>query len=449
MHTTRQTDAESIWEAGKSAVDPGRLIRAALSVEGDTLSIGPNAFDLKTIGRIAVVGAGKAGRAMAEAVEDVLGPDLLEAKNVTGSVNVLEEDAGVLSAITLHGSRPRAMPIPTKEGQAGTEKMLEILKSLNESDLAICLLSGGGSAMMPAPVPAVSLAAKQEVTKLLSEAGATITELNTVRKHLSQVKGGRLAEQCSAGKLVSLIISDVVGDRLDTIASGPTAADDTTFEEALRILENPAIRDRVPKEILDYIGRGTRGDVKDTPRSLPGSIVNLVIGSNAIALTASEARARELGYEVLNLGSRIEGESGEVAVVLAALALSIKHEGRPVRPPVCVLAGGETTVSNVAPGGKGGRNQELVLAALDHLSEWEMDGILIWSAGTDGEDGPTDAAGAFADGEVLDAARTRGLAPRRFLEESRSYDFFKEAGGHVITGATGTNVMDVCVILVA
>ncbi|MGB5158881.1 glycerate kinase type-2 family protein [Desulfobacterium sp. N47] len=449
MSFKMQADARLIWEAGLGAVDPERLATGAVSVVAGKLIIGAHSFELDAIERIAVVGAGKAGRAMAEAIESILGPELIAEKNLSGIVNVLDKDAGKLSRIVLNGSRPTASAFPTPEGQAGTESMLDIVKSLHDNDLAICLLSGGGSAMMPAPVTGVSIDAKRKVTKLLSEAGATISQLNTVRKHLSRVKGGRLAEQCSAGALVSLIISDVVGDRLDTIASGPTAVDKTSFADALRIVENPAIFDRVPKEVLNHITKGANGAIQETPKSLPPSIINLVLGNNVVALAAAEEQASRLGYNVLNLGSRIEGEAREVAVVLAAIALSIKHESKPLRPPVCILAGGETTVSGVAPGGKGGRNQELVLAALEHLSGWGMDGILIWSAGTDGEDGPTDAAGAFADESIMNAAHRQGLIPQHYLAESRSYDFFGKAAGHIKIGPTGTNVMDICIILVS
>ncbi|MFH0778333.1 MAG: DUF4147 domain-containing protein [Candidatus Eisenbacteria bacterium] len=441
-------DATIIWYAAVRAVSPGALVGRTVAVEGDRLVAGPHTFDLRKIDRVAVIGAGKAGRPMAEAIESVLGKRLMVAKKLQGWVNVLDEDAGRLSRVVLHGSRQAASPLPTPRGVRGTKAMLNIVRSLGPSDLAICLLSGGGSAMMPAPVPEVPLGAKRQVTGLLSKAGATIGQLNAVRKHLSQVKGGRLAEACLAGTLLCLIISDVVGDRLDTIASGPTVADETTFADALRVFSDLGVSDRVPPEVMNHIRKGVLGRVEDTPKHTSPIVRNLVIGSNAIAIRAAEAKARELGYGVLNLGSYLEGEAKEVGVVLASLALSIKRDGRPLRPPVCLLAGGETTVSRVAPGGKGGRNQELILAAVNHLQERGMDGILMLSGGTDGEDGPTDAAGAIANERTLASVRQLGLVPRHYLERSRSYDFFARAGGHLKTGPTGTNVMDVCVILV-
>jgi glycerate-2-kinase len=302
--------------------------------------------------------------------------------------------------------------------------------------------------MMPAPVAGVTFSAKRDVTKLLSERGATIEELNTVRKHLSTVKGGRLAQECNAGLLISLILSDVVGDRLDSIASGPTAPDPTTFMDALSVLNKPEISDLIPHEVMDHIARGVRGEIVDTPSHLPTSVVNLVIGNNATALEKAEMSARKLGYNILNLGSYMEGEAREVGTSLVSLARSIKRDGKPIPPPACILWGGETTVSNVAPRGKGGRNQELVVAAIDHAFDEGMQGIMLFSASTDGEDGPTDAAGGFADEGVVNSCKALGLHPRRFLDRSDSYRFLNRVGGHYKSGPTGTNVMDITLALV-
>ncbi len=445
---TLLADASEIWQAALQAVDPTRLVQRAVSVEPGWLRLGQHAYRRHQVRRLAVVGGGKAGRAMAEALENALGEEWLERKAVRGLINVLDEQAGQLSHIVLNGSRPAGAPWPTEAGQAGAETMLRMVASLGPSDLAVCLLSGGASAMMPAPVPGVSLQSKRLATQLLSQKGANIEDLNTVRKHLSQIKGGHLAQRCTAGSLVSLIISDVVGDRLEVVASGPTAPDPTTYSQALAVLVRHGILALAPPEVVNHLQRGARGELPETPKSLPPTVHNVVIGSNRNAVEAASARARQLGYRVLDLGSRLEGEAREAGVWLASLALSIRHEGRPLAPPACVVVGGETTVSAVAPGGKGGRNQELILSGLNHLSRYGMEGILLWSAGTDGEDGPTDAAGAWVDQTVLRAAQERSLELQTFLTHSRSYDFFAAAGGHVRSGPTGTNVMDLSMVLV-
>jgi glycerate-2-kinase len=385
---------------------------------------------------------------MAEALEATIGPAAMKSKRLEGWVNVLNPQAGKLSRIVLHGSRSPASPWPTANGVRGTGTMVDIMRSLGPDDLAICLLSGGGSAMMPAPAAGVPLSAKKEVTKLLSRRGATIEDLNCVRKHLSKVKGGRLAQARGPGALVSLIISDVVGDRLDIIASGPTVPDKTTYKDALSVLNKFEVSDEAPHQVMDHIARGVRGEVEETPDQLPGTVANLVIGSNSAALSGAEKEARRLGYNVINLGSCVEGEAGEIGKALAGLARGIKDCGRPVAGPACVLWGGETTVSDVEPRGKGGRNQEMVLSALDHLSVAGMDGVLIFSASTDGEDGPTDAAGGFADQSALNVCRSCGLDPRRFLKASNSYRFLDRVGAHFKPGPTGTNVMDISIVLV-
>ncbi|NOZ21702.1 MAG: DUF4147 domain-containing protein [Planctomycetes bacterium] len=442
-------DARAIWDAAVAAANPDKLIKDAVRVDGGTLTVGPRTFDLAKVRRIAVVGCGKAGTAMARALEEVLGEKLLEAKQLVGWVNVPDDCAGKLSHITLHGSRPPGQNSPAVAGVRGTEEMLRILNSLRPTDIAICLISGGGSALMPAPVDQVPLEDKQAVTDLLSKNGATINELNAVRKHLSRVKGGHLAAASCAGETISLIISDVVGNPLDVIASGPTAPDHTTFADALAVFDRLGVRNQAPAAVVRYIERGAAGEFPETMKALPDSVTNVVIGDNAIALKAAEAKAKELGYNVLNLGSYIEGETQDVGIVHAALALSVTHDATPLSPPACILSGGETTVSNVAEGGKGGRNQEFVLAALDKLQDRGIKDMLILSGGTDGEDGPTDAAGAFADEAVLSEMLEKRVVPGEYLCSSRSYDFFDQLNALLKTGPTHTNVMDVRVILVA
>jgi len=452
QNTQLRRDAAAIWQAGVDAVAPGLLMRRAVRIEGQRLLVGPNALPLAKVARIRVVGAGKAAAGMTAGLLDALGPAVCEQKHLSGIVNALDEDAADGPRVKLHAARPAGDPFPCERGAEGSRRMLELVSTCDGRDLVLCLLSGGGSALMPCPVQEVSLAQKREITALLGAAGATIGQLNAVRKHLSRIKGGRLGEACRAGRLISLIISDVVGNPLDVIASGPTTPDPTTFAEALGVLERSGLLAKAPDRVVQHLRRGAAGDVAETPKSLPESCSNVIIGDNATALAAAAARARRLGYNVLDLGGQLEGESWDVGVMLADLCRRIVETGEPCATPACVVSGGETVVSNVASGGKGGRNQEIALAAACRLGEGVgpdvQDRALVLSGGTDGEDGPTDAAGAFVDRGVLDAVRRLGLEPADYRARSRSYDFFDQAAGLVKTGPTGTNVMDLRVALV-
>jgi glycerate 2-kinase len=269
-----------------------------------------------------------------------------------------------------------------------------------------------------------------------------------VRKHLSRIKGGRLAQQFAGKLLVSLIISDVIGDPLDVIASGPTAPDPTTFADALAVLARFQLTSQVPRAVLDHLERGASGQVPETPKTLPDNIRNYILGNNARSLAAAQAKAEELGYRVLNLGSYIEGETQSVAVALAGIVRSIRADGQPLPPPVCLLSGGETTVTLLPGHGLGGRNQEFVLAAMVKLGPEGMRRIVLLSGGTDGEDGPTDAAGAVADEATWSRAQALHLDPTLFLDRHDAYHFFEGTGDLFKTGLTQTNVMDVRVILI-
>jgi hydroxypyruvate reductase/glycerate 2-kinase len=324
--------------------------------------------------------------------------------------------------------------------------MLRLARAAGPSDVALCLLSGGGSALLPAPAPGLSLADKQDVTLLLHRCGATINEMNAVRKHLSALKGGRLAEAFRGRALYSLIISDVIGDPLDVIASGPTAPDPTTFADALAVLERYGLRGQAPPAVLRHLQRGAAGEIAETPKVLPASVHNLILGSNVRALAAAERQAQTLGYQVLNLGSHLEGETRAVAQTLAGIARSIRAQGVPLGPPVCVLSGGETTVTLGPDHGLGGRNQEFVLASLLELGN--DPGVVMLSGGTDGEDGPTDAAGAVADADTLQRAQQLQLDARDYLNRHDAYHFFQATGDLLQTGLTQTNVMDVRVVLI-
>jgi hydroxypyruvate reductase/glycerate 2-kinase len=437
----RRKHARLIWDAAVAAAQPKQLIH---DVFDDPTS--PIASALRSARRILVVGCGKAGAAMSEAIEDILTPFL---DRVEGIVNVPAESVQPLKKIQLHAARPAGTNQPTAEGVEGTRRILKLLAGAGPLDVALCLLSGGGSALLPAPVEGVTLEDKQQVTRLLHACGATINEMNTVRKHLSLSKGGRLAQAFQGSILFSLIISDVVGDPLDVIASGPTAPDPTTFADALAVLEKFELTERTPASIRDHLLRGAAGRVPETPTVLPDNVHNFIIGNNVKSLAAAQSRAEELGYRVLNLGSYIEGETRQVAIAMAGLVRSIREQGVPFPPPICLLSGGETTVTLLPDHGLGGRNQEFVLALTAKLGRRGRDRVVVLSGGTDGEDGPTDAAGAVADEETWRTSEEKRLAPNTFLARNDAYHFFALTGDLLRTGLTRTNVMDVRVILIA
>jgi hydroxypyruvate reductase/glycerate 2-kinase len=435
-----RADARAIWDAAVTAAQPRPLVEAALTT-------GPDAEVVRAAGRVIVVGAGKAGAGMAAGLEaaraDILG-------RVEGIVNVPEGDTPLPKRVRLHPARPAGVNEPTPAGVVGTEAMLRLLASADPGDVAVCLLSGGGSALLPAPAEGIALADKLAVTRLLHRSGATIGEMNAVRKHLSRVKGGRLAEAFRGRLLLALAISDVVGDPPDVIASGPTAPDPTTYADALAVLDRYDLRKRVPAAVLDHLARGAAGQIPETPKVLPPNVVNRVIGSNRLSLDAAAATAAGLGYRVLDLGALVEGETRHVATAAAGVVRSVRRDRVPVAPPACLLIGGETTVALGDGSGKGGRNQEFVLAVLAKLAEQPggLDGVTVLSGGTDGEDGPTDAAGAVADAGTPARAAALGLSPADHLRRHDAYPFFDATGDLLRTGLTGTNVMDVRVILI-
>jgi hydroxypyruvate reductase len=439
-------DALQIWQAGVDAVGSECLVRAALRVEGPALVVGDDRLDLAAIRQIAVVGAGKAGAGMAAAVEAVLGPRLMEEKHLAGWINVPEDCVRPLRRIRLHGARPPGVNEPTEAGAAGAEEILRIVRSLGPDDLCLCLISGGGSALMPAPVEGIMLADKLAVTRHLSAAGANIEELNTVRKQLSRIKGGGLARACRARRLISLVISDVLGDPLDTIASGPTVEDTSTPEAALAVLQRfHAHEAGISPGVFEYLksaAHQARGTAAPACR-----VTNLIIGNNATAVDAAGREAERLGYAPAMLSAQSsEGLAEEVGVRLAEMAMRMRD-----RPgPDCLVSGGEPVVKLVEPArrGLGGRNQQLVLAAAEFLWNEGAEGILLLSGGTDGEDGPTAAAGAFLDAGVLRAARERGPRPTPFLARNDAFHFFEPLGALIKTGPTHTNVCDLRVVTV-
>ncbi|MCX7699268.1 MAG: DUF4147 domain-containing protein [Gemmataceae bacterium] len=434
----KQADmARSIWRAAVDAADPTRAVVESLRADSWPSELGS--------GRILVAGGGKAGAAMALGVELALAPWL---DRIDGLVNVPEGSSAALRRIQLHFARPAGSNFPTAAGVAGAEKMLHLFATAQPEDVGLCLISGGGSALLPAPVEGVTLEDKLLTTKLLHRSGASIHEMNTVRKHLSRIKGGGLARVFTGQRLISLIVSDVVGDPLDVIASGPTAVDSTTFAEAIAVLRRFHLWQQVPPTVRTYLQAGVEGQRPETLKESLSQVEHRIIASNSRSLRAAQEQAERGGYAVLNLGAYIEGETREVAIACAGVVRSILREGVPLRPPCCLLLGGETTVRLGENPGRGGRNVEFVLAMLLHLGASVRGGITVLSAGTDGEDGPTDAAGAVAGLDVLHRAATLGIDPRDFLDRHDAYTFFERCGGLWKTGLTGTNVMDVRLVLI-
>jgi hydroxypyruvate reductase len=434
-------DALAIFRAGVEAVEPGRAVRDHLRRTRGALVAGGQRLPLAAGGSVWVVGAGKAAAPMAAAVEEILGD------RVAGGLVVTRYGhGGPLRKVEL---REAGHPVPDESGVAAARELVSLLGQVQAGDLVVCVVSGGGSALLPAPVDGITLAEKQQVTRLLLASGATIEEMNAVRKHLSRLKGGGLARLARPAALLTLVLSDVAGDRLDVIASGPTFPDPTTFADALEVLARRRIASRVPAAVLARLEAGARGDLPETPKPddpIFRSSAHVLVGTNALAVAAAERQALALGYRTLVLSTTVTGEAREVGAVHAALAREVAASGRPLRRPACVLSGGETTVT-VRGGGRGGRNQELVLAAAPGIAG--LEGVLVLSAGTDGTDGPTDAAGAVADGETVSRARAAGLDPRAALDGNDAYPFFQALGDLVVTGPTRTNVMDLRLVLAA
>jgi len=447
-HRDLAADARAIWQAGVEAVRSERLVGRACELREDAWIVCGHRFAGAWHGRVAVVGGGKAGAGMAAAVERAL-PEPLVRNRLIGWVNVPADCVRPLDAIHLHAARPAGVNEPTEAGVAGSEQMLRMVASLGKPDVCLVLISGGGSALLPAPVPPITIDDKRAVTRRLMLRGATIDELNTVRKHLSRIKGGGLARASRAGHTIALIISDVVGDRLEIIASGPTSNDTTTCRDALAVLEKYADRPAdIPQRVRDYLS--AEAARQRVPLPFPTNVTNHIIGNNATALRAAGRMARQLGYQVLSLGSDNQGEANEEGRRLARRCLALRDAAAPAANRRCLISGGEPVVhlTTTEKPGRGGRNQQLVLAALASLQQEGMARMAILSGGTDGEDGPTDAAGAWADANVLRAATELGVDPRPYLDRNNAYEFFQRAGGLFKTGPTHTNVMDLRVAVV-
>lgn len=402
--------------------------------------------------RLIVTGFGKAAYSMAKAVEDEMA-DLITNGIVITKYGHTEDSRLEVQNSKYFSLKPFAFslfeaghPIPDENGLKATEAIIKLLKEADENTLVVCLISGGGSALLVAPCEGISLYEKQKITQLLLNAGADIYEINTVRKHISRVKGGRLAEIAYPAKIISLILSDVVGDRLDVIASGPTAPDKTTFNDALRVLEKYRLINKTPESIIKVIQKGAEGLINETPKEgskIFENVENIIIGSNRKALEAAREKAESLGFKPEIISSEITGEARDVGRWLAHIAKGLKVQG--FKGSRCLISGGETTVT-VKGNGIGGRNMELALAFAMEIEG--VKGITLLSAGTDGTDGPTDAAGAIVDGETVKKARAIGLNPEEYLNNNDSYNFFKKIDSLFITGPTGTNVMDIQIMVI-
>jgi hydroxypyruvate reductase len=439
----RRHAIQVIQDAALLAVEPGQAVRRHVRRQGHTLTVADHTYDLSRFRRIWIAGGGKAAAPMAAALADILG------RHLTGGIAITkyghaESVPCPASFVILEAGHP----IPDPSGVAGARRLAQLASDAGPADLVLCPISGGSSALLTLPAPGVELADVQTLTDQLLRCGATINELNTVRKHLSQIKGGGLARLAAPATVVGLILSDVVGDPLDVIGSGPTAPDPSTFADAWAVLERRRLLDAAPGPILAHLRAGLAGKVADTPK--PGDplferVQNVIIGSNRLAAEAGVAKARELGFNTLLLSTFVEGEARQVARVAAALIKEVARYDRPVARPACLVWGGETTVT-VSGDGQGGRNQELALAAALALDSWP--GVALLALSTDGSDGPTPAAGALVTGDTVERARQIGLAAADDLARNDSYRFFEPLGDLVITGPTQTNVNDLLFMFV-
>jgi hydroxypyruvate reductase len=440
-----KTNARAIFAEAVAAVDPSRRLQESVKIEGVRLKVKANeeeekVFDLNAFKRIFVIGTGKASASMAQAIENILG------ERVTRGVITTKYGHGLpLERIEVNEA---GHPIPDQKGIEGARKIQRLLNDSGPGDLVIFLLSGGGSALLPFPAEGIALEEKQEATQLLLDCGADIREINSIRKHISRIKGGWLAKWAYPSTTLGFILSDVVGDPLDVIASGPTVPDPSTFEDAWKVLEKYDLVNEIAPSIMKHLLLGKEGKSEETPK--PGDpaferVHHILIGSNSIALRAAAKKASSLGFHTLILTSSLVGEAREAAKFHTAMAREVLSTGNPVRKPACIISGGETTVT-IRGHGLGGRNQEFALAGALDIAGLEK--VVLLSGGTDGTDGPTDAAGAIVDHTTVKRAQSLGLSPEAHLKNNNAYPFFKGLEDLLMTGPTHTNVMDVQVLLV-
>jgi glycerate 2-kinase len=429
-----------IFKAGVEAVDPKVLLKQMVKLNNNILTVHDREYDLGQFEKIIIVGGGKASVAMASAIEEILQGKISDGLVITSyGRSTTTQQVRIVEA---------GHPIPDENGLKGTSELLGILNSSGDNTLVICLISGGASALLTAPYDTISIKHVQALTNELLASGATIQEINTVRKHLSRIKGGNLAATAKPATVVTLILSDVVGNPLDVIASGPTVPDPTTYSNSVEVLDKYGLLIKSPSPVIEHLKRGEMGEIPETPKPgdpLFSKVQNCIIGTNHEALKAAMKRAEKLGFNTVILSSSIEGEARDVAKIHVNIAKEILENNNPIPKPACLLFGGETTVT-VLGTGKGGRNQEYVLSFAIELESAKS--ISVLSAGTDGIDGPTDAAGAFANGGTSHKAEAVGLDPIYHLNNNDSYSLFKAIDDLIITGPTNTNVMDLSIILV-
>jgi glycerate 2-kinase len=439
--TSRTRDhALEIFKEAIEAASPGRCVLEHINLKGNILSVDTKEYNLKNYQSIFVIAFGKAAPLMAKTLEDVLGGRITDGVVVSNS-----QPAFAFSRMRFQLS---SHPVPDARSFNAAREVVKLLESVGEEDLVIFLISGGGSALLAMPAPGLSIEDMRKVTEMLLKSGADTYEFNAVRKHISQIKGGGLLKRTLPAQVITLILSDVVGDRLDAIASGPTVPDPTTFEDAWRVIEEFRLEHKIPPQVIVHLEEGRRGRVPETLKRGefdPDRVQTVIIGNNFKSLLAAEKRAAEFGYNTILLSSQIKGEAKEVAKAVAAIALDIERFDIPIKKPACLILGGETTVT-VTGSGKGGRNAELALSfSMEIMGHQRTLGLF---CGTDGIDGPTDAAGAICDGRTRERGREINLSARMSLFQNDSYTFFEKLGDLVKTGPTGTNVMDIGVVIV-
>ncbi len=432
-----RSDAAGIFAAAVKSVDAANAVRRHVHANGGAIEVANRSYALADFQRIFIVGAGKAAAPMARALEMLLG------ERLTGGIVVAPYgQAQLLQKVRVIEA---AHPIPDLAGLEGARLIAGVARQASAHELIFVLMSGGGSALLPYPIDGLTLADKQTVTQLLLRSGATIQEINALRRHLSQLKGGKLARMTDPAQVVTLLLSDVIGDRLEDIASGPTAPDPSRYTDCLEILRMYRLHEAIPAPARSILERGSQGEIAETVK--PNDPVftrvhNVIVGSNRLATDAARSYAESLGYRATILSNAVQGESREVAKRYAATIKKILTE--PVPAPICFISGGETTVT-VRGDGMGGRNQEFALAAALEIGGTE--GVVVLSAGTDGIDGPTAAAGAIVDGATVARGRSKGCDAAEFLARNDSYSYLNATGDLLITGPTHTNVMDIQVML--
>jgi glycerate 2-kinase len=427
---------DRVLAAALAAVEPGEAVRRAIALEDNDLVVGNQRYSLGSKRRLVVVGAGKASAPMAAAVEEIIG----DALPIEGSVTVRYGHSAPTRAVRI---REASHPVPDAAGVEATRAIVELLEETTTDDVVICVISGGGSALLTLPADGISLSDLQQTTDALLRSGASINDINVVRKHLDRVKGGGLARMAAPAQVITLVLSDVVGNPLDAIASGPTVPDTSTWAEAGSVFDRYALWPVVPASVVSRMRCGLDSRLPDTPKrgdALFAHTQSVVVGSNLQACLAAAATGAEMGFTTQVLTTYVEGEAREVGRVLAGVLRQVDASGHPLARPCLLVAGGETTVT-VRGQGKGGRNQELALAAAFGLRG--LPNVLLASIGTDGNDGPTDAAGAFVDGTTLDRSVGLGLDAQKSLAENDSYYFFDRLGDLIRTGPTNTNVNDI------